>query len=90
MHRYRTQHDKAESRIPIKHVQETEDTGRISHARDHEPGSEKHARKATHEEFHCATPIQCRMTNTTSIATAMKMPVAANERGDKRLMPHTP
>lgn len=85
-------HDESERRVPCAaDVEKRADTGGIDHARERQSGPEQDAARQRYEYLpvHAPSPAM-RRTVTVAIPVAMKVPVAANDRGDRRAMPTTP
>ena len=72
-------------------VEEVQHLGRIGHAGNGNAGAEDETDEAgKNGTLHQKPPSTWRTTKTVTIAVAMKVAVAAIERGDSRAMPQTP
>ena len=87
------QHHPEKGRVPAPgHIEKADDLVRLGHAGDAEPQGEEHAAQkgrelAVHPEmqFHREPPNPMSIASTVSIPVAMKVKVAAIERGESRL-----
>src|SRR5439155_2174530 len=93
----RADHRQREGRIPrARHIQETENLGRIDQPGNEKPEPEDEAGDEGAQCIHrcCSVaaqlPIMWRTTNTVTNPAAMNDSVATIERGDRRDIPHTP
>ena len=90
-HDQRSSHHEDEARIEASgEIQEVLHLGGVCHARDQKPDAEDKSGCHVDEVPHHQPPITWRMIKTVTKAVAMKMQVAAIERGESRAMPHTP
>src|SRR5262245_30869949 len=91
-HRQGASHHEGEARIPVaKELEKVDDLTRVHHLRDREPRAEEDAgEERAGKPSHDQPPIPCRTTKTVTAPAAMKVIVAAKERGESRARPQTP